>query len=282
MLWAHSSPRFSADGQRGTSLIEFLVTTAIAAVVMASTTAFLLSTTRYRLEADARVEARQGLQATLDWLARELRLGGACLPTLGSFVSISGVDSGTSDELTIRTGLLASNDTCIRTTLQEDMLSDASELEVESAAGFEEGMRVYIRHPNGSGEFFEIRRVQDDDVIEKEDDLSRDYPADSGVFAIQERRFAIDRTGDRPFLAVTTDRGDAQPVADGIEALNFRYRLKRNCPPCDMVDLPADDAEWRLVVAVSADASAAIAPAGRTGDNSVSSMVVVKPRNLLP
>ncbi|MGH7857886.1 MAG: hypothetical protein ACREQY_11200 [Candidatus Binatia bacterium] len=256
----------------------------IAGLILASTTAFLLSTTRYRLDADARAEARQGLEATLDSLARELRVGGACLPTLGTFVAIAGVDDGDSDELTVRTGLLDSNRTCIRTTLREEMPSDATELELESAAGFEEGMHVYLRHPNGSGEFFVIRRVQGDDMIETEDASSKDYPAvDTGVFAFQERRFAIDRTGARPFLSLAINGGTPLPVADGIETLNVRYRLKRNCPPCDTVDLPADDAEWRLVTSVSAAATAAIAPAGRSGDDySVSSMLVVKPRNLLP
>ena len=41
-----------------------------------------------------------------------------------------------------------------------------------------------------------------------------------------------------------------QSFATGIEKLDIKYQLQRNCPPCDVVNLPNSNQEWSIVDAV--------------------------------
>lgn len=284
-MWRARSTRLSsADPRSGFTLLELLVALAIASAIFAAMGQFFASTLRYRRTGIARVETRQGIRAALDSLARDVRGAGTCLPAGGGFVALGGVDAGTRDTLRIRSGLLA-NGACVRTVIRSPMPSVSRELNVESTTGFEVGMRVYLLHPNGSGEFFTITAVQTvAQKLQKADASIQDYPVGSGVFALRERTYAIDPGGlSFPILTVTTDDGAAIPLAVGIEALDVRYRLRRNCPACDVVALPASDAEWRLVNSLLLTVTARFPVPRIPAENvTLTETIQTKPRNLLP
>ena len=281
-----SSPTFRDERQIGFTLVEVLTTIVVAMIVSATLVQFLLAVTRFRREGEVRLETQQGLRAALDSLARDIRLAGACLPTLGSFIPLAGTDSGTRDEITVRTGLFDANQACIRTTLRDAMPADSREIKVASTDGFAQDMRAYLVLPDAtSGEIFTITQVQAAALmLQKDAPSTQVYPVNSGVFALQERTYAVDTTLlTIPLLTLAMDGQPAQPLAAGIDLLNIQYRLRRNCPPCDTVDLPTDADTWRLVTDMTLTARATFPSALRAGQPySLSTTIRVKPRNLLP
>jgi len=84
-------------------------------------------------------------------------------------------------------------------------------------------------------------------------------------------------------LMLTVDQGTPQAFAAGMTDLQLRYVLEQNCPPCDVVDLPVDDAQWRLVNQVLVTPTAQTVGAVRPEDQvSLAETSRAKPRNLLP
>jgi len=271
--------------ERGFSLIELLVTITLVSLVLGAAGG-LVAVTRPSIEQEnVRVETTQSLRATLDTLARDLRLGGACLPTNGTFVALSGTDAGVNDRIITRHGLVRSDLTCVRTALRTDLLANGTDLAVDSADGFAAGMWIYIRHPNGTGEFFSITGAQAAArTLQKSTTLSKDYPISSGVYAVDERTYATDTSDPTaPTFTVATNGGPALPFATGVEKLNIQYQLARNCPSCDVVDLPANDAEWALVTEIDVDVTVRSRVADARGQIfRRGGRIKAKPRNLLP
>lgn len=256
----------------------------------AAATSSLFAASREHVRQQARqIETTQAARAAIDMIVRDLRLGGACLPVTGDFISLSGEDGGHQDELTTRTGLTRPDLSCIRTAVPTGatVVASGSVVDVSNAEGFEPGMRAYIRHPDGVGEYFDITGVLSPTQLGRSGTLSRDYPETSGVYAIDERRFFLDTwSGLRgPLPELKLQIGDAAPqsFAVGIEKLDVRYQLRRNCPPCDIVDLPADNDEWSIVDQVLLSVTARSELPNRAGQYYRRTVSVgVKPRNLLP
>ena len=87
--------------------------------------------------------------------------------------------------------------------------------------------------------------------------LVQSYPSGSGVYALEERTYAVDtKTYEQPVLTRSVNRQTAQPLARGIESLRIRYRLDQNCPTCTVVDLPSDDPTWAQLNEVLISATA--------------------------
>jgi hypothetical protein len=81
---------------------------------------------------------------------------------------------------------------------------------------------------------------------------------------------------------LTVDQARAG-LAAGMRDLQLQYVLERNCPPCDVVDLPPDDATWRLVNQVLVTPTAETVGAVRPEDQvTLAQTSRAKPRNLLP
>ena len=271
--------------ERGFSLIEALVAITLVSLVLAAAGGMMAASRNFVQQQILRIETLQALRATLDTLARDLRLGGACLPMTGSFVALSGVDEAATDSLVTRHGLIQSDQSCIRTTLIADLKASDTQLKVDSIAAFAPGMRIYIRHPNGTGEFFALTGVQpSDQTLQKSTTLTTDYPSTSGIYAIDERSYAIDTSRPSlPVLTVATNGSAPVPFAAGVENVNVQYQLARNCPACDVVDLPANDAEWALVKQLYVSVTVRSRVKGSDGQYfRRSGEIKAKPRNLLP
>jgi hypothetical protein len=149
-------------------------------------------------------------------------------------------------------------------------------------------MRAYLRHPNGSGEYFTVGAIPSPTSVAMTGTLTNTYPPTSGVYAIDQRRFfltTVERKGEMvPQLMIQTGNDEPTSFAIGIEELDVRYQLRANCnPECDIVELPTDNAEWQTVEQVLLDLTARSELAGPDGDYYRRTIQVgVKPRNILP
>jgi len=258
-------------------------------LAVAATSGMFLAGKRNMTMQAREVETTQTARAALDMMVRDLRLGGACLPVTGDFISLDGVDNGTLDEIYTRTGLTRPDLSCISNTVPigSSVTKAGANIPLQSTTGFTAGMRAYIRAPNGVGEFFVVNTVSSPTLLTKSATLSQDYPATSGVYGIDERHFFIQNyTGSRgvvPELMMQIGTAAAQPFAVGIEQLDIQYQLSRNCPPCDIVSLPANDAEWAIVQRVLLNVTARSEVPDETGKYYRRTLTMgVKPRNLLP
>jgi hypothetical protein len=260
-----------------------MLSLSLAAMALAATSSFFLAGRGAMRDEGTVMETAHAARSSLDLLLRDLRLGGACLPVTGTFVALSGVDNGATDEIITRTGLTRADLSCVRAASVGLTAANDSSVVLESVDGFAAGTRAYIRHPNGSGEYFHVVSV---DPVTKtlgaDPAFTIDYPATSGVYGIDERRYRVDDSADPPVLTMQINDGDVHPFAIGIEQIDIRYQLKRNCPSCDIVDLPADD-EWALVDQILLSVTARSARPSEAGQHYQRTYTVrVKPRNLLP
>ncbi len=271
--------------ERGFSLLELLVGVGMVGIGLGATVAFASTSLKLLRQNHLRVEVKQALRASSDSIVRDMRLAAACLPQNGAFVALAGVDTALADSVTIRTGFSDDNLSCIATTVATAHAGGAVVIDVDNAQGFGQARLGYLRHLDGDGEFFIIADVDPGaNTITRADGASRDFPIGSGVFAVDERTYALDATDpSAPQLTLEVDREGATPFAVGVSELNVRYVLARNCPPCDVVDLPADAMEWWLVNQVQLTVTAQTVNPIRPEDvYSETRTVTGKPRNLLP
>ncbi len=284
------TPRFAAD-RPGFTYIELLISVALISLAMAATSGLFLASKGHMRNQAIQLETTQAARSVADMMVRDLRLGGACLPVTGDFISLEGDDNGHEDEIVTRTGLTRPDLSCIRAATPADTPMAGTTVPVETTEGFEVGMRAYIRHPNGTGEYFNITSVDSaSNLLGRDTTFSIDYPQTSGVYGIDERHFYIDHfastapgVGDLPELMIKVGNNAAQSFAVGIEKLDVQYQLNRDCPPCDVVDLPADNSEWQIVEQVLLSITARSdrpRPDGTYYRRTI--QVGVKPRNLIP
>ena len=248
-----------------------------------------------RNDSEVRAETHQGLGAAFDSITRDVRLAGACLPTAPFFVPISGVNSGTTDSITVRTGVVSATSVCVQATLTAAVAAGSHTLSVDNVAGFKVDGWAYIVG-TVPGEFLHVTDVSGTSgagTVSTDTNLTQNYPATGGVYAFEERTYAIDTTNfGLPTLTLDIDRRAATagtaatPVAAGIQALNIQYRLTSNCPPggaaCDVVNLPADDSTWVQVTQVAVSITArSLRTLSIGGLYTESASVSIQPRNIV-
>lgn len=284
--------------ERGFSLIELLVTLVIFSLLGLSIVHFFGSQLKFRDDTDVRAETHQGLSAAFDSLSREIRLAGACLPTTPFFVPMTGVNNGTRDSITLRTGVISATTVCVQATLTAATAIGATSLSVDNLAGFKVGGWTYIVGTT-PGEIFRVSALSGSTgpgTVTSATPLTQAYPATGGVYGFEERTYAIDTANfGTPTLTLDIDRQaatagvPANPVAAGISALNIQYRLTTNCPPsgagCTMSNLPANNATWLLVnqvvVSMTAQSLRTLATGPPGGLFTESATVSIQPRNIV-
>jgi prepilin-type N-terminal cleavage/methylation domain-containing protein len=275
----------TSRAERGFTLVELLVATSIVSIVLAAAGGLFVASRDYMQDQILLAETQQGLRSTLESMARDLRLGGACLPITGDFVVLDGTDSATADTITTRTGLVRPNLSCVSTALTANMGQSSNTLQVGTNSGFTVGMRALIRNPNGSGESFTITSVSGSTTMKTSGSWTQSYPSTSGVYAVDERTYAIDKSNpSSPVLTIAANGSAPVPFAYGVENLTIKYLLNRNCPPCDIIDAPppADD-QWRIVNEILITVTVRSRTPARNGQYiRLTGQISAKPRNLLP
>jgi Tfp pilus assembly protein PilW len=258
-------------------------------LAVAATSGMFLASKRQMQLQQRQLETTQAARSAIDVIVRDLRLGGACLPVTGDFISLDGTNNGQTDTIVTRTGLTRPDLSCIRSAVPTGatVTANGSAVPIENSEGFLSNMRAYIRAPDGNGEYFTVTAVPSQTQLTKAMSLSRDYPATSGIYAIDERTFYLDTwngpSGAQPELMLQVGTQAPQSFAIGIEKLDIKYQLQRNCPPCDVINLPATDDEWAIVDAVVLTVTARSELPDQAGNYYRRTVSVnVKPRNLLP
>lgn len=279
----------------GLTLVEVLVGLVLASIVVLVVTAFSMGIYTAWAEERTRIGAQETLRAVLDTLVRDIRLAGACLPTVGSAIPLAlrGTDGAgvAPDSITMH-----SNITCVQTVLDEDVSSGEEELDVVSAAGFSPGMVAFIQHASGSpGEYVAITDVDTgDNEIEvvpgcaSSGGVSNAYPIGSGVYRAERRAYSVDTTTNPPQLMLQIECVPAAAYAGGIEDLQILYQCRNdtwytaNLINCNTSDGVGTDADWRQVIQVQVTVTARSSRTVRgVGVYRQTGTVFIKPRNLL-
>ncbi|HVO27591.1 MAG TPA: hypothetical protein VMW56_28600 [Candidatus Margulisiibacteriota bacterium] len=283
-----------SGAERGSSLIELLIGSTVMLTALGLAGSFFV-TARNRIQDQLQhVETFQGLRAATDSMLRDLRLGGACLPISGDFITLDGVNATNGpDRITTRTGVVRANETCVRTVTTADIGAQDTNIPVQAASGFADGMRVYIMQANGTwGEVFTVTSVDTGaNVLHKSATLtcqvgcgSPAYPAGSGLYAVDEREYAVDTTDPKnPVLTVAVNGAPSVPLVYGIEDLQIQYQLNDGCDTrCTVVDLPSSS-QWDLVNQLYITVAARSRTVGSNGQYYRATRTAhAKPRNLLP
>jgi len=275
-------------------MVELLVTVMISGITLASVTQFFALQARKQKGHSYRLEAQQALRASLDAMTRDLRLAGACLPSGGQFLSVTGSDaaagSGAGDSITIRTGQVRNNLSCIVGTVGTAAAAGSTTLTLASVGGgvnptngFAADMLVHLDPPGSAGEELTVASL-DANTLTFSSPTTLAYPVGAGVYPLDERTYRLDPTDPQnPLLTLTINRGAAQDFAVGVQDLQIQYLLDRNCPTCDIVDLPADVPTWRLVNEVYLTMTVKTVGSVRAEDAAtIIATSHAKPRNLLP
>lgn len=284
----------SSSIEGGFTLIELLAAICIALLAFAGASTLMAATQHFSQTQTLRIETVQALRATIDTVTRDIRLAGACMPTGGDFSPFDGTNTGTTDKVTMRTGLVRPSLTCITYNLGANAAQNATSLTLSSStgsiSGFQVGMGAYIYNPqSGTGQDFIITSISGL-TLGSDTAMNQAYSSTPGllslasVYAAERRTYAIDSTSNPkvPVLTVAVNGGTAIPFASGIEAFNVQYRLFRNCPPCDTLDLPTTTADWQLVNELIFNVTARSQAPDVTGNYyRRSAQFNVKPRNLI-
>jgi len=280
-----SIPRSLRNTSAGFSLIELLVTLFIASVMMTLMTGFFRANVATRYNMGLQTEAQQGLRALFEMVTQELRQAGACLPDQGQFIALSGDDGGNQDMLTLRIGR-TDNVTlrCIKAGTNANALNSATlPLAVGDGDLFAGADQVYVTPHGATGDFYRVVSHTSTSVTL---DRSGDFPAGTGVYAIDERVYQVETLNGRPVLTMQVDGGDAYPLIDGVEKFDVQYWLESAANPDTLesppINAPASDDEWRRVRMLTITAQVKARKATKDGDEVVEEgHVDVKPRNLL-
>ena len=273
------------DSQSGFSLIELLVTMFISGVMMTLMTGFFRANVAIRYDMSLQTETQQGLRALFDMLSQELRQAGACLPHQGQFIALDGENNGNQDSVTLRIGRTdATTLRCIKAGTSASVTNSATlPFSAGDGAQFENADLVYVTPNGATGDFYRVLSNTSSSVTINTAD---DFPAGTGVYAIDERVYQIETINDRPVLTVQMDGGASYPLVDGVQQLNVQYWLESTTTPNTLEstpqNLPADDSAWLRVRKLTLSAKVEARKPSKDGDVSTESgSIDIKPRNLL-
>jgi hypothetical protein len=271
-------------------MMELLVTVFVSGITLASVVSFFANQAHKERGHAYRLEAQQALRASLDAITRDLRLAGACLPSGGQFLSVTGQELAGGDTITIRTGQVLTNLSCIKPTSLPVAAGDTvinfsppNAGEANPTNGMAVGMLVHLEKPADPGEEMFVNAVAPTSIT-LSSATTKAYVAGAGVYPFDERVYALDKTDPvNPLLMLTVNRGTAQAFAVGMTDLQIQYLLNRNCPTCDVVNAPTTLSDWWLVNEVYITATVKTVGAVKAEDQAtIVATTHGKPRNLLP
>lgn len=279
--------------ERGFSLVELLLTILVASVGLAAAVTYSAYESTQTRQSSLRVEAQQALRASLDAMARDIKLAGACLPTGGPFVALDGAN-GPPDAITIVSGVVQGTASCTYGGATAPISPGSTVLSIDNVTGFAPGQLVYITGA-GSGEIVNgvtavTTGIAPAGTITLSTGVVGTYPVSAGIYAVDERVYWVDQTNPAlPKLTLTVNRQAPEAFAAGMTNLQIQYVLNRSCPTCDVIGAPPlvagakDSATWWLVndVILTATVQTIGASPQEAAEATLVETTDAKPRNLL-
>ncbi|HLK11172.1 MAG TPA: prepilin-type N-terminal cleavage/methylation domain-containing protein [Candidatus Binatia bacterium] len=287
----------TSPSEAGFSLVELLVTVLIASVALAAAVSYYAYEAKQMRQSSLRIEAQQALRASLDAMARDIRLAGACLPTVGPFMALDG-SAGATDSITVRAGVVQGVASCVQGGATTAINAGDTTINVTQIVGFAPGQLILVA-PDVGGEIVNgVSAVSGPNAtgggtITLSTGVVNSYVVGTGIYALDERVYWIDTTNPAlPTLSLSVNRGPTEAFAAGMIGLQFQYVLNQNCPTCTVINANGaktgsppvnNDAVWRLVndVIITATVQTIGASPQEASEVTLVETTHAKPRNLL-
>ncbi len=231
----------STQRQCGTTFLEMLIAVLIMAIITAAIFQLYVVQHDSYLSQDDVANVQQNARASIDELARHIRMAGFDLPLGVAPVTAANTDP---DTITARY-----HHAGCETQLASDMVAPSSQLTCsDDVSCFEVGQAVYVCDPDsGGGEWFKIGQLETSTkTLVPIAALSKGYRRGALVQATSEVKFYIDNASrpDHPCLMVKLVGQPPQTFAEDIEDLQLQYRMKNGL----LVDVPVVAADVREVL----------------------------------
>jgi Tfp pilus assembly protein PilW len=211
-------------GIAGVSFLEIMIALGITSFVTAAIFRLYVTQHQHYMVQDDITEVQQNARASIDQLARTIRMAGYATP-----VGLTPIQAYNTNSDTIV--LAYKEDGCEASTLINMPNATSPIICGSSVACFSAGQWVYIYHPDSGGsEWFQISSVDPgtNSIFHTSYPLSKAFPLGAIVATMKEVKFYVDTTTNptNPALMVQ-NRGQAPIVfADNIVDLQFRYKMK--------------------------------------------------------
>jgi type II secretory pathway component PulJ len=145
-LSTRSIRKCSVTDAAGFTALELLIGVMLMGLAVAATSGMFVASKRQMQAQQRQLETTTAARASVDMIVRDLRLGGACMPVTGDFISLEGTNNGQTDEIVTRSGLTRPDLTCVTTVIpnNQSLAANATTFTVQNSDGFLPGC---MSHP---------------------------------------------------------------------------------------------------------------------------------------
>jgi len=208
----------------GVSFLEIMIALGITSFVTAAVFRLYITQHHHYVSQDQITDVQQNARASIDQLARTIRMAGFDVPT--------GLDPLQAYNTNSDTIVLCYRDNNCGSATLVNMANGVAPIVCAGAVDcFTAGEWVYIYHPDSGGaEWFQISSIDPatNTIFHVSDVLSKGYPMDAMVISMQEVKFFVDTTSTPGFPSLMVQNKGQAPIvfADNIIDLQFRYKMK--------------------------------------------------------
>ena len=208
--------------RKGVSLLEVLITIGIAGILTTAVfKAYLTQHENYMSQSNI-TDIQQNGRIVIDELSRHIRAAGNNLPPILDAIRASDTDP---DTVTLTFRVCGSE-----SYLNQAAACGTSQLKCGcDVSCFHDDQWVYVYEPDSSwGEWFYVSNVDVSNryLTNAASCLCRDYGSGSLVLLIQELKYYVDNSADKPLLMIQIHGEQPRPLAENISDFQLRYRLK--------------------------------------------------------
>jgi len=212
------------NDEKGLTFFEVMLAMTITGFVTAAIFQLYITQHQHYLIQDDITEIQQNARASIDQLAKTVRMAGYDIPDGVAAIKAYNTNSDTV--------ILTYRENNCQGVLLNNMGSSSAPMQCNgSVACFTAGQWVYIFHPDsGGGEYVQLSSVDNgsNTLNHASDPLSKAYTKDAEIVILKEVKYYIDATTapNNPRLMVQ-NKGQAPIIfADNIVDLQFQYKMK--------------------------------------------------------
>jgi type IV pilus assembly protein PilW len=213
--------------RKGITLIELLVALSISGILVAGVYRTFVSQQHTYTVQEQVVDMQQNVRLAINRMTREIRMAGFGRMGATASTFFAGGNKCNGYDHVVNPGVGGTSVTVVGgyqtlTTLSANATTGSNTIQVNDASGFDMGSKKYISI-NGT-ESFQIQTINGNQ-IELKDVLSEDHSALEPVYLVMAITYSWGMSEGKTCLLRDDNLGlvPAQPVAEDIESLQFRY-----------------------------------------------------------